>query len=35
MKPLTVVGTFEAGHFEYDSTLALMPLRRRAARCSA
>ena len=29
MLPLTVAGTFEAGHFEYDSSLALM-LRRDA-----
>jgi lipoprotein-releasing system permease protein len=26
MVPLTVAGTFEAGHFEYDSSLALMLL---------
>ena len=26
MVPLTLAGTFEAGHFEYDSTLALVPI---------
>ena len=35
LKQFTVVGTFDSGHYEYDSALALIHARGRARSCSA